>query len=204
MYLQLAENYLSAKPKRVQVNGYKRRANVPAHTRKFPKSLAEAPQDENPYIFIPDFEQGNGGIFVRDDKFDYLPADQYSLFLQLLAPYQPNPEAWSEDIFLHGFFKTFFKNREERKQKRQERRSQRAESKSRAREAKILKASRGEPSVLDKIIDGATSIFGKKDDTTDTTAPGATDTTPFYKKPIFLIGGAVLLAGGIYLATKKK
>jgi len=203
MYLQLAEN-LSAQ--RVHVKGYKRKANVLEHTRKFP--LSEQPE-HNPYIFIPDFEAGAGGIFVREDKFDYLPAEQFYLFMKLLAPYQPNPEGLNEDIFLAGFVKNFFKGREDRKNGREERRNKRAESKGRAREAranaKVIKAEKGGASPLDSIIEGAKSIFGKKEDeSTDTVTPGAPEKKPFYTNPLFLIGAVAVVGGGIYFATKKK
>ena len=209
MYLQLAERG------KVNVSSYKRKRTVVAHKRRYPLS-EEAGKDspDNPYIFVPDFESGQGGIYVREDKFDGLPKDQYKLFMDLLAPYQPeHAHALSEgdEQFLAGIFKNWIAHREERKEKRearkqqrQDRRSKRADSKSRAREtraqAKLNKSNSGDESVLDKIIGGAKEIIGGAQGGDS----GATDDTPFYKKPVFMVGGVLLVAGGIYMATKKK
>lgn len=209
MTLQLAENNLFQRE--IKVKSYKRKPFVKAHTR----TLSDNAKNLNPYIFIPDFEAGAGGIFVREDKFDGLPADQYKLFMDLLAPYQPeHSQALDEEDehTLSGIFKNWIAGREERKAKRTERKGQRVESKNKAREtranakmtraeAKKIKSENGGESFLDKIVGGAKDIFGKGQDGGAT--PGGAEPTPFYKNPLVLGGIGVVLVGGYFLTRKK-
>ena len=230
MYLELAENYLGAKrkkshvihtPRTYEVSGYKRGANyVPAHERRY---LNEAP--ENPYIFVPNFEQG-GGVYVREDKFDNMPDDQYKIFMKTLAPYQPEvQQGMSENYFL-GSRAERKAQRERRmeaktqkkegkgtaKTERQERKKLKAESKASARttraDAKKTKAEGGGGGVdWDKVKDVGGSLIGKFINKDGGGEPGGADVvteTPFYKKPAVIFGGvAVLLIGG-YMLMKKK
>jgi hypothetical protein len=233
MYLELAENGLSARKKKkrkynkkprvfrkpelfdtYEVKGYTRHKNyVPPHERHY---LNEAPmKNENPYIFVPNFEQG-GGVYVREDKFDLMPDSQWQIFMQALAPYQPEvQQGVSESNFL-GNREDRKKNREARRERKKtkadskaEARQTRADAKQTKADAKVIKAenSDGGSSVMDKIKDVGGSLIGawKGGDSGGDLAPVDDQTsTPFYKKPLFIVGAIALVGGGIYLATRKK
>jgi len=208
MYLQLAENNLSAKV--FNVRGYKRSAHVKAHTRRYP-SLNDGQADINPYIFIPDFDAGTGGIYVREDKFDYMPADQFRLFMKMLEPYQP---AQGMDELSNKANRekrrearaTKREGKENRKNEKQKRRSDRSASKNDARAAKSAGGGDGEEGggsgILDKIKGGIKKFINKGQDGGDAAPPP--EETPFYKKPVFIGIAAAVLIGGVYMATKKK
>jgi len=206
MYLQLAENNLSAKV--FNVRGYKRSPRVQAHTRRYPSRLNDGQEEINPYIFIPDFEAGTGGIYVREDKFDYMPADQYKLFMAMLAPYQPaqGMDELSNKANRERRREQRAKKREgkeARKNEKQKRRSDRSASKNEARAAKSAGGGDGEGSgLLDKIKGGINKFINKGQDGGDG-AP-APEETPFYKKPLVIGIAAAVLIGGVYMATKKK
>ena len=136
-----------------------------------------------------------------------MPIDQYRLFMELLVPFQPENAGLHEGLS-KGFIKNWIAGREERKNQRQERRSSRVESKNRSREtraqAKLIKnqgkADAGSESFFDKVKDAAGGIFNKSQDGQDSTP----EATPFYKKPAVIGIAAVLLIGGVYMATKPK
>ena len=178
--------------------------------------LAEGTEELNPFIFVPNFEQG-GGIFVREDKFDAMPNDQFNLFMELLAPYQPEVQAGlSEAVYLAD--RASRRDRRERKKEaktaKKEAKTQKKQAKAEAvklkAESKAEKRAQGKGGInweTVKDVGGSLigSFTGKGSGTqADTTAPTASDETPFYKKPAVLIGAAVLIGGGIYLATRKK
>lgn len=187
--------------------------------------LAEGTEELNPFIFVPNFEQG-GGIFVREDKFDAMPNDQFTLFMELLAPYQPEVEAGLSEAVYLADRASRREHRERRKEaktqkkegkgsakkERQERKKLKAESKAESRtkraEAKLTKSQTGGGLDLTKLTDTASTLIGKftgKGGEAEAAAiPSGSDETPFYKKPAVLIGAAVLIGGGIYLATRKK
>ena len=219
MYLELAETGMSARPKKrpqtYQVSGYKRSANfVPAHSRRY--HLQENDPQDNPYIFVPNFEQG-GGLYIREDKFDSMPGNQWNLLMKTLAPYQPQvQQGMSENTFLG--------NRAERKARRDEKKDQKATNKANREQRKEDKnerknqrqTARDERKANKKPIDWggvkdtATSviggIFGKKDQGADMVDPIDPNSggKPFYKNPAVIIGGLAVVGLGIYFATKKK
>lgn len=209
MYLQLAENNLSAKV--FNVRGYKRSPRVQAHTRRYPSRLNDGQEEINPYIFIPDFEAGTGGIYVREDKFDYMPADQYKLFMAMLAPYQPaqGMDELSNKANRERRREQRAKKREgkeARKQQKQDRRDSRTHSKNDARAKKSEGGGDGEggagSGILDRIKSGVSKFINKGQDGGDG-AP-APEETPFYKKPLVIGIAAAVVIGGVYMATKKK
>ena len=213
MYLELAENYLGAKRNWYNVGGYNRKANhVPAHTRRY-SGMNEGPT--NPYIFMPNMETG-GGLYIREDKFDSMPNDQFKMLMRQLAPYQPEVEngQMSEQQFLG--------NREDRKKNRESkrnRRDQKANSKAESRttranakqtraDAKKSKADSGQGGFdWDKVKDvGGSligSIFNKGGDASGGEVAPIVE-TPFYKKPAVIIGGVVVLGVVGYMLTRKK
>lgn len=210
MYLQLAENN---RRKRVNIASYKRRANVASHSRQFPQRLNDSAPIENPYIFIPDFEAGTGGIHVREDKFDYMPEDQYKLFMAMLAPYQPpgGLDELSNKANRERRRDQRAKKREgkeERKNEKQKRRSDRSSSKNDARAKKSEGGGddSGGSGILDRIKSGVSKFINKGQDGGGDGTPGggAPEETPFYKKPVFIGGAAAAVLVVAYLATKKK
>lgn len=219
MYLELAEN-------RVNVGGYTRSAKVRKHTRSYP-TLRE---DENPYIFVPDVENG-GGIFIREDKFDAMPEDQFRRFVKAIAPWQPEVQ---QGVVSEA---TFLASRSDRKEQRarrkeaktakkeaktkskedkNERKNKRAESKASSREkradAKQTRADKKGGGVdWDKVKDVGGSLIskftGKGGDEAGADGSGGgapDDAKPFYKNPIVIVGALALVGGAIYLGTRKK
>ena len=174
-YLQLAENYLAASPMEM-------------------------------YIFIPaGFRGSEKDVYVREDIFDNLPENEYRQIMQELAPYQPAGLSAKDPG---------------KKAARKAERAAKKEGKGGAarREAKQLRVetrakARGEGGGLfGKAIDAATNIFGKKDldvsvdgGSVDVSYDKPEEESFFAKNKIpLLIGGAAVVAGAIYLATKKK
>jgi hypothetical protein len=175
-YLQLAENYLAAAPMEM-------------------------------YIFIPaGFRGSREDVYIREDILDDLPEMEYRSIMQELAPYQPSGMSAKDPG---------------KKAARKAARAEKKEGKGGAarREAKQLRVetrakARGEGGGLfGKAIDAATNIFGKKDLDIEFDQAGgvnvafdpATEESFFSKNKIpLLIGGAAVVAGVIYLATKKK
>jgi hypothetical protein len=226
MYLQLAEGKKRRRG-RVQVSGYT--SNVSAHTRRYP--LNENGEVSNPYIFIPNFEQG-GGIYVREDKFDGLPPNQWAMFMKNLAPFQPEVEqgALSEPMFLASRSerkesrerrreaktakkeaKTKSKeDRNDRRNQRTEQRGSRAERRAENKEAREKRKAEGGGFDWDKAKDTAGGLIGKftgrggGDEGGGDGGGGDSGTGMSPTMKYVLIGGAVvLLAGGIYASTRK-
>jgi hypothetical protein len=167
------------------------------------------------YIFVPQgFKGSTKDMYIREDKFDDLPESEYRQLMMQLAPYQG--QGMSE-----------LSDRASRKAERKARREKKggaARREARQKRVETRAASRAAGGgVLDKVIGAATTIFGKGEaeggaptekDFTFSGKPGeyefqyndADGEESFFQKnkiPL-LIGGAVLVAGGIYLATKKK
>jgi hypothetical protein len=219
MYLQLAEGKKRRRG-RVQVSGYT--SNVSAHTRRYP--LNENGEISNPYIFIPNHSQG-GGLYVREDKFDGLPANEWAKFMRDIAPYQPEVEqgSLSEPMFLAS------------RASRKENRERKAEAKTAKKEAKVTgkedrntrkndrtanrkdnadkraqRKAEGKGFDWDKAKDTAGSLIGKftgkggGDEGGGDGGGGDSGTGMSPTMKYVLIGGAVvLLAGGIYASTRK-
>jgi len=166
------------------------------------------------YIFVPQgFKGSTKDMYIREDKFDDLPESDYRQLMMQLAPYQG--QGMSE-----------LSDRASRKAERKARKAGRGPEARRAAKQKRVEtraaARAAGGGVLDKVIGAATNIFGKGGDTLEPTerdftitgTPGSLDVSidnadgeeSFFQKnkiPL-LIGGAVLVAGGLYLATKKK
>jgi hypothetical protein len=172
------------------------------------------------YIFVPQgFKGSSKDMYIREDKFDDLPESEYRQLMFELAPYQPQGLSGKADRK---------QRREDRRAKkatkgggaRREARQKRVDARMKAKVDKAAARGGGAGGIFDKVIGAATNIFGKGEaepmdrDFSITGSPGEFDVSinnadgeeSFFQKnkiPL-LIGGAVLVAGGIYLATKKK
>lgn len=164
--------------------------------------LAEGEEKEiNPYIFFPDFEAGNGGVYIREDKFDAMPTEQYKEMIRTLSPYQPKTSGGlSEERLLSS--------RADRKKAREDkntRKNEKAKSKNEARASREERKSKRQPfdfkGAIDTVGGVIKNIKGGSDQGAEVTS---VEPTPFYKNPAVLIGGALLIGTGIYFATKKK
>jgi len=224
MYLQLAE-----RPKYVNVQSYKRSPKVAAHRRKYPQLR----EDANPYIFVPEFESGTGGLFIREDKFDSMPEHQFKMFVRAIAPLQPEVQqgVLSEAEFLAGRAErreARQRRREAKTQKkeskgtarkeRQERKRMRAESKAEARrtraeakqtraEAKRDKAQGGGGGFdWEKAKDVGGSLISKFTGKGGEEAGAEIETAEkkWYQNPLVIGGGLLLIGGAIYVGTRPK
>ena len=213
MLLQLAE-----RPSAVRVSSYTRKAKVKAHTRSFPTLREHSHIDSSdPYIFFPDGH--GGGMFIHESKFDSVPEETFKRLMLQLAPFQPSVQSGelSEPVFLAD--RASRRDRRERKKEaktaKKEAKTQKKQAKAEAvklkAESKAEKRAQGKGGVdWEKVKDVGGSLISKftgKGDGTQVDSEPYTpqgDSTPFYKKPAVLIGGAVLLGAGIYLATRKK
>jgi len=162
--------------------------------------LAEGEKEINPYIFFPDFEAGNGGVFIREDKFDSMPTEQYKEMIRTLSPYQPKTSGGlSEERLLSS--------RADRKTAREDkntRKNEKAKSKNEARASKEERKSKRQPFDFKGAIDTVGGVIKNIKGGGDQVDIAPVEPTPFYKNPAVLIGGALLLGTGIYFATKKK
>jgi len=163
--------------------------------------LAEGEEKEiNPYIFFPDFETGSGGVFIREDKFDSMPTEQYKEMIRTLSPYQPKTSGGlSEERLLSS--------RADRKKAREDkntRKNEKAKSKNEARQSKEERKSKRQPFDFKGAIDTVGGVIKNIKGGSDQGEVTPVEPTPFYKNPAVLIGGALLLGTGIYFATKKK
>ena len=166
--------------------------------------LAAAPMEM--YIFIPAGFRGNEkDIYVREDMFDNLPEMEYRAIMDQLAPYQPQGLSAKGDKKAARKAERAIKKEGKGGAARREAKQKRVETRA---------AARGEKGGLfGKAIDAATNIFGNKD--LAVTAGGGDVSLDYtnpaqeesffskYKLPI-LIGGGALVAGAIYLGTRKK
>lgn len=162
-------------------------------TDAFYQSLAENPKEF--YVFVPDSPSGESGSWVREDFFDNLPRPQWNAVMNALEPYQP-------ELMSAGG---------EGKARRQAKRADRLER----REARTENVKTGN-TFGSKLISGVQNVVGaitgnQPAQTRDLQLPNydisvGSDqpTKKWYENPLVIGGGALLVLGGIYLATKKK
>lgn len=192
MYLQLAEE-----PERKSYGGFQQNKG-----------------EDNPYIFVPDPSGQSSGVWIREDYFDYMTPFEWRKFMIEVAPFQPGAgQPMSEGNFLNDRASRKAK-RDDRNKAKQEKRDQ----KNKKREAKNeLIKSRAQAkregrggAVLDSVINGVTSIFGKPgagaetmpSDIPDDYVPEETP-SPWYKNPLVIGAGILILAGGAYAISRK-
>lgn len=145
------------------------------------------------YIFVPEgFEGAQEDMYIREDKFDNLPENEYQILMAKLAPFQPDG--------LSG------KRGDARRARKDERRKQRQEAKQKRVETRS--------EALGKFVEKAGDIVGnivrKTPANVDVQGGGldisySTEPSFFERNRVpLLIGGIALIGGGIYLATRKK
>jgi hypothetical protein len=173
--------------------------------------LAQRPNEY--YIFIPQgFRGAAKDSYIREDLFDNLSPYDYAEIMEELAPYQNTGLSDKATRKADRAAKKDAKAAKKATQGGGARREARSERQSQRQQARIDKkaAGGGAGGFLDKVIGGAKDIFGKGVDVQatgggldinyDTTEPTFFEK---YKIPL-IIGGVVVVAGGIYLVTKKK
>lgn len=156
----------------------------------FYNSLAENPKQF--YLFVPNDQAPNGGVWVREDYFDNLPAEQWQQTMAALAPYQPQQ--------MSGIFSNIKQNIQERRERRDIRRD--------ARTSAIQQGG----TFGSRVLDTVSNIFGKGDQaaqTRDMQLPdyqvqiGSEPAKQWYQNPVVIVGGLAAIGGIIYLATRK-
>jgi len=155
---------------------------------QFYQSLADSPKDL--YLFVPNDPSGSDGVWVREDYFDNLPADQWQKVMITLDPYQPKP--------VNGIFSNIKANIQERRDRRDLRRDARTE--------RVVSGQ----TFGQRLVDTVGGIFGKDQQTapvdqrtgiefgyTDQPAP-----KPLWQNPFVIVGGLGLLGLGVYALAK--
>ncbi len=89
--------------------------NIQQADRTLSQTFEQYPEDL--YIFIPDDETGQNGIWVREDYFDDLTDDEWERTMDGLADYQPE--------MMNGIFSRMRENIAARRQRRSERKETR-------------------------------------------------------------------------------
>lgn len=142
------------------------------------------------YVFVPaGFMGATQDTYIREDKFDNLPENQYQIIMQQLAPYQP---AGLSD--------------------RASRRAARAEKKSTRRDAKQKRVETRSAAISGALQKGGDLIKnliggGKGVDVQSGSVDFSYNTEPSWferNKTLVIVGGVAVLAGGVYLIAKKK
>jgi hypothetical protein len=151
-----------------------------------------------PFIYVPNHKYLGIPAFIREDKFDRLNPTEYKDLMNALAKHQREVKSglMSEEDYMLS--KSIGKQKRELKLERKKAKTDVIKSKA---DAKRTRAGAAQERATHKGIAG--SIFGGKN---QGGAPTATP-TPFLQTPTGMAvigGGALLLIGGIYLATKKK
>lgn len=143
------------------------------------------------YVFVPaGFMGATQDTYIREDKFDNLPENQYQIIMQQLAPYQP----------------AGLSDRASRRAARAEKKSTRRDAKQKrveTRSAAISSALQKGGDLLKNIIGGAGGSVDVQSGALDISY----DTQPTWferNKTLVIVGGVAVLAGGVYLIAKKK
>lgn len=148
------------------------------------------------YVFVPaGFEGAQQDMYIREDKFDSLPDNEYQILMSKLAPYQPSG--------LSGKGK-------DRRAKKQADKDARRKQRMDAKQKRVETRSSAFSSILNKAGDVVGGILGKQPVNVDASTGGldvSYSTEPSfwekYKTPV-LIGGALVVGGVIYMSTRKK
>ena len=155
-----------------------------------PYSYLAANDPKQLYVFVPaGFMGATQDTYIREDKFDNLPENQYQIIMQQLAPYQP---AGLSDRASRRAART------EKKSARRDAKQKRVETRSAAISGALQKGG----DLIKNLIGGAQPI--------DVQAGGldiSYDKEPSFfekNKTLVIVGGLAVLAGGVYLIAKKK
>jgi hypothetical protein len=144
------------------------------------------------YIFVPaGFMGAEQDMYIREDKFDNLPENEYQILMSKLAPYQNKG--------LSG------KRKDARVERKEKRRTQKLE----AKQKRVETRSQAFGKIAQNVGGLIKNVVGGRDVDVEATPSGIDvsigQETFFekYKTPL-LIGGIALIGGGIYLATRKR
>jgi LPXTG-motif cell wall-anchored protein len=144
------------------------------------------------YVFVPaGFMGATQDTYIREDKFDNLPENQYQIIMQQLAPYQP----------------AGLSDRASRRAARAEKKSARRDAKQKrveTRSAAISGALQKGGDLIKNLIGGGA---GGSVDVQSGALDISYDTEPSFfekNKTLVIVGGLAVLAGGVYLIAKKK
>jgi len=171
--------------------------------------LAEGSDQVSPYIQVP---TENGLIQVREDQFDSLPFNEWSMLMDKLAPFQSNA----------GLSESYQLGDKATRERRKEARTSKKEAKSKEKESKTQRKEIKQQSKADKranrkpvdfagIIDSAGKVIGnitgKGGDTggvESVDTGGGGDTGGGLPKWVIPAGiGVAVLIGGYFLLKKK-
>jgi len=153
--------------------------------------LVEGEEEVSPYIFVPG-QQGQKGVYVREDYFDDLPDQDWErLFIEL--------EAQQPGLSLFGLGKKGRARRAERRDRRSERKLQKIETRASGR-AGVARAGGGLAGFGQGLSGLASSIFGGGGG--GELPPGA----PPPEKSVlpWVIGGVAVIGLGALLLMRKK
>jgi len=179
---------------------------------------------EDNYTFVPG-ANGDQGLWVRDDEFDHLSNEEFEDTMNVLEECAPGMGAG-----LSGRGRDRRKaRREAKRRRREERRKLKAEKKKskiaiRLAKSEAIKSGKfesGAGGILKGVTGIASQIFGggrnggaevmAPEYDSGTMAPGGVpavkppkEEVPFFKNPLVLIGGAVVIGGILFFATRKK
>lgn len=181
------------------------------------KPAKKKQDDDFPFVYIPQSK-----MYIREDYLDDLDNGEWRQLMAQIASYQPHVESgqMSEAQFMA--------DRASRKAKREERQAKKetkSEDKHKKKDAKTAiknakaEAKKGKGAgggILGTVMSGVSGFLNKDKDSSsedeDTssvvTPPVPPADVPFYKTAtgvtLISVGAAGLIAGGIYLATRKK
>jgi len=151
--------------------------------------------DKSLYIFIPaGFMGAEKDVYVREDKFDNLPENEYQVIMQKLAPYQPQG--------LSG-------KRADRKAKEAADKEARRKERLEAKQKRVETRSGAFGNVLNKASDVLTGVIaGKSGVSVQTPGVDVSINQPTfwekYKLPILISSTVITIAGVAYFVTKNK
>lgn len=158
----------------------------------------------NNYTFVPGVN-GAKGVWVKDDNFDNLSPAEFNRVMDMLEPFQPMSEMSTRRRKEKKDLKT-----EKRKAKLERRRARTELVKAKAEGVRSGTFTPGGAvsDIIGNVSDVASKILNKGGagggEVERTPDENTGEDTPFYKKPIVLIGGAVALGLVIFLATRKR
>lgn len=160
--------------------------------------LAAAPINKDFYIFVPaGFMGAEQDMYIREDKLDSLPDNEYQILMAKLAPFQP--------AGLSG-------KHADKKAKKQAAKDARRKQRQDAKQKRVETRSSAIGSALGKAGDIVSGLIGGKSPVSVDASVGGTDISvdtsnesfwDKYKTPI-LIAGGLAAVGIIYTVTKGK
>lgn len=150
------------------------------------------------YIFVPSNIPGQPGTWVRDDAFDDLSTADFNEVIEAMEPFQP----MNENTYLAGFG-DWIKKKRELRAARKEAKTELIKSKAAGITAGTFTPGGALSNILGTIGSTASSIFGGGQGQIEPQPQTETESKPFYKNPVVIIGGVLLIGSLIYFRQKK-